>query len=171
MSDSNYAARCRHKRSFLPPHPSHTSGPSFARPAPLDIVDDEWAAETLSDDDIDIPPSCHIPLSQLLDDSDVGGDAFGGMMSGAGAGGGIAATADGAAVASATHSGAVAEAAMERRQRAEMQWNELALDQFDALHVGPITRSAPSAGSTAGAHAASAARNQAPNGNNTSATG
>lgn len=60
MSDSNYTAATRHRK------PNSTAG----RPPSLKIVDDEWAADHLSDDEVD----CHqheASIQPLLGDIDV----------------------------------------------------------------------------------------------------
>lgn len=44
-SDSNYAAVKRNCRPL---------GSRAGRPAALDVVDDQWAADTLSDDEVDV---------------------------------------------------------------------------------------------------------------------
>ena len=58
MSDSSYAAVTRHRR------PLSTSG----RPRSLDLVDDAWASETLSDDEIDVNRQENEVLAPLLEE-------------------------------------------------------------------------------------------------------
>eukprot|EP01083_Nonionella_stella_P160631 525327_1 len=98
MSDSNYIAATRHRK------PNSTSG----RPPCLKIVDDEWAADRLSDDEVD----CHqheAAIQPLLGDIDV--DAI---------------------VVSTGHTDS-AQNDSDRRKR-EDRWNDLGLDRFDNSH-------------------------------------
>jgi hypothetical protein len=113
MSDSNYAAATRHKR------PLSTAG----RPPALDIVDDDWAADTLSDDEIEVSAQREADLAGLLDETEL----------------------DDAVVVAAGQSGTAANAAAERRRREEGRWNDLGLDAFDS------NNNAVGSASTAGA--------------------
>jgi hypothetical protein len=95
MSDSNYAAATRHRK------PNSTAG----RPFPLEIVDDEWAADHLSDDEVD----CHqqeAAIQPLLGDIDVD-----------------------AVVVSTGHTD-TSQNDSERRRREEGRWNDLGLDRL-----------------------------------------
>eukprot|EP00566_Odontella_aurita_P025022 CAMPEP_0113551914 /NCGR_PEP_ID=MMETSP0015_2-20120614/14776_1 /TAXON_ID=2838 /ORGANISM="Odontella" /LENGTH=109 /DNA_ID=CAMNT_0000452833 /DNA_START=281 /DNA_END=610 /DNA_ORIENTATION=- /assembly_acc=CAM_ASM_000160 len=78
------------------------------RPTALDIVDDAWAADTLSDDEIDVN-------EPLLDEGELDVDAV---------------------VVSTGHSGSAANGAAERRKREEGRWNDLGLDHFDSTGSG-----------------------------------
>jgi hypothetical protein len=107
MSDSNYAAATRHRK------PNSTAG----RPFPLEIVDDEWAADHLSDDEID----CHqqeAAIQPLLGDIDVD-----------------------AVVVSTGHNDATQNES-ERRRREEGRWNDLGLDRFDNATSASTTEAA-----------------------------
>ena len=64
-SDSNYAAVTRHRR------PMSTA----ARPFVLELVDDEWAADTLSDDEVDVARQ-ELMVAPLLEDGDLEADAI-----------------------------------------------------------------------------------------------
>jgi len=101
MSDSNYAAATRHRQ------PNSTAG----RPPSLEIVDDEWAADHLSDDEVD----CHqqeATIQPLLGDIDVD-----------------------AVVVSTGHSDS-AQNDSDRRRREDGRWNDLGLDRFDYSTTG-----------------------------------
>mmetsp|Transcript_10133 Transcript_10133/g.13184 ORF Transcript_10133/g.13184 Transcript_10133/m.13184 type:complete len:169 (-) Transcript_10133:302-808(-) len=75
MSDSSYARRRFHFGSHM----------NFARPANIDLVDDEWAMDALSDDDIDflnysstLAPSTHETILNFQREEEVlEGDAYG----------------------------------------------------------------------------------------------
>ncbi len=95
MSDSNYIAATRHRKT------NSTAG----RPPSLEIVDDEWAADQLSDDEVD----CHqheVLIQPLLGDIDVD-----------------------AVVVSTGHSDST-QTDSDRRRR-EDKWNDLGLDRLD----------------------------------------
>jgi hypothetical protein len=94
MSDSSFVAVTRHRRPFS------TAG----RPHVLEVVDDEFAADKLGDDDIDTARH-EVPL---LEDGDLATDAI---------------VSTGTSVTAANN-------AEERRKR-EQGWNDLALDQLD----------------------------------------
>lgn len=101
MSDSSYSAATRHKQ------PYSTAG----RPPALEIVDDDWAADTLSDDDV----NCDVHeanIASFLDEGDLDVDAV---------------------VVSTGHSGPASNSAAERRKREEGSWTDLALDTFDSV--------------------------------------
>ena len=109
MSDSSYIAVTRHRRPFS------TAG----RPPALELVDDDFAADKLSDDEIDT--SRHeVPL---MDDGEMDAST---------------------AVVSTGTSVTATNKATERRRR-EQGWNDLGLDQLDDRHVTtqPRTTSAP----------------------------
>ena len=106
MSDSSYTARIRHRGRTL----QSTAG----RPPSLDIIDDAWAAATLSDDEIDVERQEVAVASLLLDEE-------GNLMD---------SDAACAFLSTAPHSGSAADAAAERRRKEEGRWNDLALDQF-----------------------------------------
>jgi hypothetical protein len=111
MSDSNYIAASRHRK------PNSTAG----RPPSLEIVDDEWASDHLSDDEVD----CHqheVAIQPLLGDIDVD-----------------------AVVVSTGHTDS-AQNDSDRRRR-EDRWNDLGLDRFDN---GPCTSGVGVAGNNEG---------------------
>ena len=117
MSDSNYAAATRHKR------PLSTAG----RPPALDVVDDAWAADTLSDDEIEVSPQREADLAQLLETEGELDDV--------------------AVVVAAGQSGSATNGAAERRRREEGRWNDLGLDNLDTVAVtGARSRAAGQGG-------------------------
>jgi hypothetical protein len=96
MSDSNYAAATRHRK------PDSLTG----RLPSLEIVDDEWAADHLSDDEVD----CHqheASIQPLIGDIDVD-----------------------AVVVSTGHSDSV-QSDSERKRRQDVRWNDLGLDRLE----------------------------------------
>jgi len=93
MSDSSYVSQTRHRR------PYSTAG----RPPFLDVIDDVWASETLSDDEIDVAQQEAV-IAPLLEEGELDIDAI--VVS-------------------------VGSSAVERRRREEGRWNDLALDYFD----------------------------------------
>lgn len=100
MSDSSYSSATRHRQPYS----------KAGRLPTLDIVDDEWAADTLSDDEV----NCDIheaAIASLLDEGDLDVDTV---------------------VVSAGHSGSAASSAAERRKREEGRWNDMGLDNFTA---------------------------------------
>lgn len=101
-SDSNYAAATRHKR------PLSTAG----RPPALDVVDDAWAADTLSDDEIEVSAQREADLAQLLETE--------GEL-------------DDAVVVAAGQNGSASNGAAERRRREEGRWADLGLDNLDSV--------------------------------------
>lgn len=135
MSDSSYAARIRHRGRSL----QSTAG----RPPSLDIIDDAWAAATLSDDDIDVERHEVAVASMLLDEEDdlLDSDAA-------------------CAFAAAPHSGSTADVAAERRRKEEGRWNDLGLDQFfaDASAANNSSNNSNNQGSHATAHGDSTTR-------------
>ena len=107
MSDSSFAAQTRHRR------PLTTAG----RPPVLDVVDDNWASETLSDDDIDVK-QLESSIAPLLEEGELDADAV---------------------VVSSSQSGSGVNSAAERRRREEGRWNDLALDYFDSATTSSST--------------------------------
>jgi hypothetical protein len=99
-SDSNYNAATRHKR------PLSTAG----RPPALDVVDDAWAADTLSDDEIEVSAQREADLAQLLETE--------GEL-------------DDAVVVAAGQNGSAANGAARRRE--EGRWADLGLDNLDSV--------------------------------------
>lgn len=97
MSDSNYVAVTQHRRPFS------TTG----RPPLLDLVDDAWAADKLSDDEIDTGRQ-EYTLQSLLEDDDM----------------------DSENIVSTTANSATAATAANERRRREEGWTDLGLDQF-----------------------------------------
>ena len=101
MSDSSYAAATRHRQ------PYSTAG----RPKALEIVDDDWEADTLSDDDV----NCEMheaAIASFLNDGDLDVDPV---------------------VISTGHSAPTSNDAAERRKREEGRWSDLGLDNFDSV--------------------------------------
>jgi hypothetical protein len=94
MSDSSYSAATRHRT------PYSTSG----RPPTLDIVDDDWAADTLPDDEVDCARQ-EAAIAPLLGELDIS-DAVSAIAGNPGS------------------------AQSEKRRREENRWNDLALDRF-----------------------------------------
>jgi hypothetical protein len=64
-SDSNYAAATRHRR------PLSTAG----RPPVLEIVDDDWAADKLSDDEVEVGRH-EAAVAPLLEEGELDADAI-----------------------------------------------------------------------------------------------
>jgi hypothetical protein len=109
MSDSSYVAVTNHRKPF----------DIRGRPAVLELIDDEWAADVIEDEDL---PTKLYELPLLLaddDDDDVGG------IDGAGGGG----SGEQAVITTGTSSSAVTQRT-ERRKREE-GWNDLGLDQLE----------------------------------------
>jgi len=127
MSDSSYSAVTRHRQ------PYSTTG----RPPALEIVDDDWAADTLSDDDVDVETH-EAAIASFLDEGDLDVDAV---------------------VVSTGHSGPASNgnSAAERRKREEGRWVDLGLDHFDSSGVGL-------GGGNNGSSSSSGADNRASNG-------
>jgi Apc13p protein. len=98
MSDSNYVAATRHRK------PASLAG----RLPSLEIVDDEWAADHLSDDEVDCRQQ-EASVQPLLGDIDVD-----------------------TVVVSTGHSDS-AQNDSDRRRRQDARWNDLALDRFDSV--------------------------------------
>ena len=78
------------------------------RPSNLDIIDDAWVSDKLSDDEVEVERSEAAIAPMLEDDGEL----------------------DDAVVTSA-NSGSAANGALERRRREEGRWNDLGLDLFD----------------------------------------
>uniref|UniRef100_A0A7R9ZNL8 Anaphase-promoting complex subunit 13 n=1 Tax=Craspedostauros australis TaxID=1486917 RepID=A0A7R9ZNL8_9STRA len=122
-SDSNYAAVTRHRL------PNSKSG----RP-PLDIVDEEWAKDALSDDEVDIMRH-EATIAPLMEEGELDADAI--------------------VVSPTGNSSSAANTAAERRRREE-GWNDLGLDQLDQH------RSVSNGGGGSGGSSASRSRSAAP---------
>ena len=82
--------------------------PSTTRPSNLDIIDDAWAADTLSDDEVDVTQA-ESAIAPLLEDEGELDDA----------------------VVTTANSGSAASGALERRRKEEGRWNALGLDLFE----------------------------------------
>ncbi len=123
MSDSSYAAATRHKK------PYSTTG----RPYNLEIIDDTWASDTLTDDEVNCDAQEAAIASYFLDEGDfLDVDAVvvsisAGRYSGGGGHGGHSGHSGG-------HGGGGTANAMERRRREEGRWNDLALDMFNSMN-------------------------------------
>lgn len=87
--------------------------PGTSRPSNLDIIDDAWASDKLSDDEIDTAHGEHA-ISPLLEDE---GELDDGIVT-------------------AANSGSAASSALERHRREEGRWNDLGLDLFDGMGGG-----------------------------------
>lgn len=96
-SDSNYAAVARHRR------PMSTSG----RPPVLELVDDDWAADKLSDDEVEVGRH-EAAVAPLLEEGELDADAI---------------------VSPAGNSSSAVSSSEQRRR--EQGWNDLGLDQLD----------------------------------------
>jgi Apc13p protein len=119
-SDSNFSAVTRHRR------PYSTAG----RPPVIDLIDDDWAADRLGDDDVEIQRH-EAAVAPLLEEGELDADAI--------------------VVSPSGNSSAVTNSASERRRREE-GWTDLGLDQLDGghHHVNPVnpTNSRPSTSTT-----------------------
>lgn len=82
--------------------------PGTSRPSNLDIVDDAWAADKLSDDEVEVERS-EAAIAQILEDEGEMDDA----------------------VVTTANSGSAASSAAERRRKVEGRWADLGLDLFD----------------------------------------
>ena len=87
--------------------------PGTSRPSNLDIIDDAWASDKLSDDEVDTIRGEHA-ISLLLEDE---GELDDGIVTSA-------------------NSSSAATGALERRRREEGRWNDLGLDLFDVGGAG-----------------------------------
>lgn len=149
-SDSNYAAVTRHRRAL---------NPKAARPPVLELVDAQWAADKLSDDEVDV--GRHEADAGGFEEGELDADAI--VVSPAGNSSSMANSGEcGSALvnirerfrrvkACFTHTQLLCvstfyTSAAERRRREE-GWNDLGLDQLDrngtaaALAVAPTRRS------------------------------
>ena len=106
MSDSRNIALAKLRR----PHHRH-GATGTTRPCNLDVVDDAWASDRLSDDEIDESTTrgAESAISSLLDDE---GEMDDGIVT-------------------AANSGSAAGGALERRRREEGRWEDLGLDLFE----------------------------------------
>lgn len=105
MSDSNYTSVTRYRK------PLSTAG----RPSQLNVVDDAWAADKLSDDEIDIERH-EAAIAPLLEEEGEELDVDVVVVP----------------VNSSSGGGAVANGGvLERRRREDGRWSDLALDYFD----------------------------------------
>eukprot|EP00532_Pseudo-nitzschia_australis_P005993 CAMPEP_0168169688 /NCGR_PEP_ID=MMETSP0139_2-20121125/3772_1 /TAXON_ID=44445 /ORGANISM="Pseudo-nitzschia australis, Strain 10249 10 AB" /LENGTH=121 /DNA_ID=CAMNT_0008087125 /DNA_START=13 /DNA_END=378 /DNA_ORIENTATION=+ len=111
-SDSNYSSVARYTRQPLS---------KAARPVALHVVDESWAADKLSDDEVEITRH-EAAVAPLLEEGELDADAI--------------------VVSSTGNSASAANNAAERRRREE-GWNDLGLDQIDANGVG-VGSSVPS---------------------------
>ena len=104
-SDSNYSSVARYTRQPLS---------KAARPVALHVVDESWASDKLSDDEVEI--SRHeAAVAPLLEEGELDADAI--------------------VVSPTGNSASAANTAAERRRREE-GWNDLGLDQIDANGAG-----------------------------------
>lgn len=87
--------------------------PGTSRPSNIDIIDDAWAADKLSDDEVEVERS-EAAIAQILEDEGEMDDA----------------------VVTTANSGSAASGAAERRRKAEGRWNDLGLDLFDNNGAG-----------------------------------
>jgi hypothetical protein len=83
--------------------------PCTTRPSNLDIIDDTWTSDTLSDDEIENIEKSEAAIAPLIEDEGELDDA----------------------VVTTANSGSAAVSALERRRREEGRWNDLGLDLFD----------------------------------------
>ncbi|KAL7542374.1 hypothetical protein ACHAXR_011717 [Thalassiosira sp. AJA248-18] len=107
MSDSKNIAATKLRR------PTHQ--PTNPRPSNLDIIDDAWASDKLSDDELELTsPGYEAAIAPLLEDEGELDDA----------------------VVTTANSGSAASGALERRRKEEGRWNDLGLDLFDDANNG-----------------------------------
>ena len=104
-SDSNYAVASRHRRPL--------SSSATGRPAVLEVVDDDWAADKLSDDEVEVQRH-EASIAPLLEEGELDADAI--------------------VVSPTGNSSAAANTASERRRREE-GWNDLGLDQLQTAYT------------------------------------
>jgi hypothetical protein len=83
--------------------------PGTGRPSNIDIIDDTWTSDTLSDDEVEIEQPTEQKIAPLLEDESELDDA----------------------VVTTANSGSAAMGALERRRKEEGRWNDLGLDLFD----------------------------------------
>eukprot|EP00585_Thalassiosira_rotula_P010184 CAMPEP_0196142004 /NCGR_PEP_ID=MMETSP0910-20130528/10757_1 /TAXON_ID=49265 /ORGANISM="Thalassiosira rotula, Strain GSO102" /LENGTH=111 /DNA_ID=CAMNT_0041403245 /DNA_START=51 /DNA_END=383 /DNA_ORIENTATION=- len=105
MSDSKNIALTKLRRN--------PTNPGTTRPSNLDIIDDAWAADTLSDDEVEVSRG-EASIAPLLEDEGELDDA----------------------VVTTANSGSAASGALERRRKEEGRWNDLGLDLFDDSNYG-----------------------------------
>ena len=103
MSDSKNLQATKLRRPI-----NTTTTNSRQRPSNLDIIDDAWAADKLSDDELSLTKG-EAAITSILDDEGELDD-------------GIVTTAN---------SGSAATGALERRRKEEGRWNDLGLDLFE----------------------------------------
>ena len=103
MSDSKNLQATKLRRPI-----NTTATNSRQRPSNLDIIDDAWAADKLSDDELSLTKG-EAAITSILDDEGELDD-------------GIVTTAN---------SGSAATGALERRRKEEGRWNDLGLDLFE----------------------------------------
>ena len=121
MSDSSYVAFTQHRRPFS------TTG----RPPVLELVDDAWAADSLSDDEIETGRQ-ELSLAPLLEEDEMDADTV---------------------VVTTGNLASAANSAAERRRREE-GWTDLALDQFlEPNPVATVSVSAQAPSSSGGGNA------------------
>jgi len=111
-SDSSYAAVTRHQRL------NNMNNKVAGRPSALEIVDDDWAADKLSDDEVEIGRH-ELAVAPLLEEGELDADA---IVSPAG-------------------NSSTALSSSERRRREE-GWNDLALEQLGRT-TNPISATVP----------------------------
>ena len=100
MSDSKNISTTKLRRPI--------SKPTNPRPSNLDIIDDAWAADKLSDDELELSTG-EAAIAPLLEDE---GELDDGIITTA-------------------NSGSAAISALERRRKEEGRWNDLGLDLFE----------------------------------------
>lgn len=87
--------------------------PGTGRPSNLEIIDDAWVSDTLSDDEVEVEKS-EAAIAPLLEDEGEMDDA----------------------VVTTANSGSAAMGTLERRRKEEGRWNNLGLDLFDVTSQG-----------------------------------
>jgi hypothetical protein len=125
MSDSRNIALSKLRR------PRHRHGTSATtRPCNLDVIDDAWASDKLSDDEIDEDTTrgAESAISSLLEDE---GEMDDGIVT-------------------AANSGSAAMGALERRKREEGRWDDLGLDLFEGTGGGGGNNGGGGAGGVGG---------------------
>lgn len=97
--------------------------PGTGRPSNIDIIDDAWVSDKLSDDEVEVERS-EAAIAPLLEDEGELDDT----------------------VVTTANSGSAASGALERRRKVEGRWNDLGLDLFDNGGSGAAAGTSTSGG-------------------------
>jgi hypothetical protein len=101
--------------------------PGTSRPSNLDIIDDAWAADKLSDDEVETARGEHAISLILEDEAELDYDG----------------------IVTSANSSSAAMGALERRRKEEGRWNDLGLDLFDGAGNNNGTAGGGGSGSSA----------------------